>query len=111
MSYIDGLQGWVHNYEIATVKDSYGLKEGDFASDGEPRANNSKDVTINAQISGTEVRMRSGPSLNDEILDYFYKGEAVYIIEEVPGWYRVRRHGGLIGWVSADFCKKWQKGD
>ena len=58
------------------------------------------------QIRGTEVRMRGGPSTDDEILGYFENREYVSILGSANGWYHVRRADGTECWVSGDFCKK-----
>ena len=58
------------------------------------------------QIRGTEVRMRGGPSTDDEILGYFDNREYVSILGSANGWYHVRRADGTECWVSGDFCKK-----
>ncbi len=56
-------------------------------------------------ITGTEVRMRVGPGLNENIIGYFDKGEQVEILESRPGWAKVKRSNGAVGWVSDQFCK------
>ena len=58
------------------------------------------------QIRGTEVRMRGGPSTDDEILGYFDNREYVSILGSMDGWYHVRRANGEECWVSGDFCKQ-----
>ena len=58
------------------------------------------------QIRGTEVRMRGGPSTDDEILGYFDNREYVSILGSMDGWYHVRRADGTECWVSGDFCKQ-----
>ena len=56
-------------------------------------------------ITGTEVRMRVGPGTHENIIGYFEKGESVEILEVRPGWAKVKRTNGAIGWVSDQFCK------
>ncbi|MCR5175748.1 MAG: SH3 domain-containing protein [Anaerovibrio sp.] len=56
-------------------------------------------------ITGTEVRMRSDASTSANILGYFEKGEQVEILDSKPGWAKVKRTNGAIGWVSDQFCK------
>ena len=58
------------------------------------------------QIRGTDVRMRGGPSTDDEILGYFDNREYVSILGSMDGWYHVRRADGTECWVSGDFCKQ-----
>lgn len=58
------------------------------------------------QIRGTDVRMRGGPSTDDEILGYFDNREYVSILGSMDEWYHVRRADGTECWVSGDFCKQ-----
>lgn len=62
------------------------------------------------RITGTEVRMRSDPSQNGDVLDYFAKGEIVTILDAADGggihWTKVERENGDIGWVASDYCKE-----
>lgn len=59
-------------------------------------------------ITGTEVRMRGGPSTDSDILGYFDKGEVVQVLQSdiTNGmkWYKVTRTSGVTGWVAADYC-------
>ena len=62
------------------------------------------------RITGTEVRMRSDPSQNGDVLDYFAKGEIVTILDAADGggihWTKVERENGDIGWVASDYCQE-----
>lgn len=61
------------------------------------------------RIVGTEVRMRSDPSLNADVLDYFSQNEEVTILDASSTdleWVKVRRSNGHVGWVAADYCKE-----
>lgn len=62
------------------------------------------------KITGTEVRMRSDPSQNGDVLDYFEKGEIVTILDAADGggihWTKVERENGDIGWVASDYCQE-----
>ena len=62
------------------------------------------------RITGTEVRMRSDPSPNGDVLDYFAKGEIVTILDAADGggihWTKVERENGDIGWVASDYCQE-----
>ena len=62
------------------------------------------------RITGTEVRMRSDPSQNGDVLDYFAKGEIVTILDAADGggihWPKVDRENGDIGWVASDYCQE-----
>lgn len=62
------------------------------------------------RITGTEVRMRSDPSQNGDVLDYFAKGEIVTILDAADGggihWTKVERENGDIGWGASDYCQE-----
>lgn len=61
------------------------------------------------RIVGTEVRMRSDPSLNADVLDFFKNEEEVVILDASSTdleWTKVRRANGSIGWVASDYCKE-----
>lgn len=62
------------------------------------------------RISATEVRMRSDPSLNGDIIGYFDKDEVVTILDAAEGegmqWIKVRREDGEVGWVAAAYCSQ-----
>ena len=60
-------------------------------------------------VTGTNVRLRRGPSLQAEILTDFYgknihpnKGEYLEYIGEADSFYKVRYHGEEV-WISKDF--------
>jgi hypothetical protein len=68
-----------------------------------------------AVISGNNVRIRYEPNLNAAILDNFYKGNVIYIQEEVEGdiykesslWYKIKSsHLVDEGYVHSSFVLK-----
>lgn len=93
----DGTLGWVAG-EYCRVQ------EGDLIP-SETRLQDRK-----GRITGTEVRMRSDPSQNGDVLDYFAKGEIVTILDAADGggihWTKVERENGDIGWVASDYCQE-----
>ena len=60
-------------------------------------------------IVGEDVRLRSEPNLNADIMDLFTKGENVEIIERLNAydrdWCKVKRSNGSVGWVAAEYCE------
>jgi len=92
----DGNTGWVS-------ADYCGLS-GDTVSEVETP------VEKLGKIVGTEVRMRSEPSLDAAVLAYFNNGETVTILDTATGsalnWTKVKRSGGAIGWVSSAYCQE-----
>jgi len=67
-------------------------------------------VEKTGKIVGTEVRMRSDPSLDAAVVAYFNNGEIVTILDTATGstlnWTKVKRSGGAIGWVSSAYCQE-----
>ncbi len=58
------------------------------------------------QITGSDVRMRTGPSTNSDIIGYFDYGEYVTIISRHNvNWYYVARNNGQRAYVHADYCR------
>ena len=92
----DGTTGWV-------FADYCGLS-GESVSEVETP------VEKTGKIVGTEVRMRSDPSLDADVLAYFNNGETVTILDTATGsalnWTKVKRSGGTIGWVSSAYCQE-----
>lgn len=60
-------------------------------------------------ITGEDVRLRSEPNLNADIMDLFAKGESVEILQRLNAngrdWYSVKRSNGSEGWVAAEYCQ------
>ena len=60
-------------------------------------------------ITGEDVRMRSEPNVNADVLDLFVKGENVELLDKVNAndrdWCKVKRNNGNIGWVAAEYCQ------
>lgn len=71
-----------------------------------PQESTPPPAVANGQIVGTEVRIRTGPGTNYDILGHFANGEYVSIQQTVEGWYCVQRASGTVGWVSAQFCRR-----
>ena len=92
----DGTTGWVS-------ADYCGLS-GESVSEVETP------VEKTGKIVGTEVRMRSEPSLDADVLAYFNNGETVTILDTATGsalnWTKVKRSGGTVGWVSSAYCQE-----
>lgn len=93
----DGTQGWVAG-EYCRVPDGSLIPS-------EARLQDRR-----GKIIGTDVRMRSDPNQNGDVLDYFEKGEVVTIMDAADGgglhWTKVERENGDIGWVASDYLQK-----
>jgi len=59
-----------------------------------------------ANVNGTRVRIRSGPSLEHDILTHVNSGDIVVIIERTNSeWYKVNFHG-TIGYISVPLLER-----
>ena len=93
----DGSQGWVAG-EYCRVPEGSLIPSVTRLEDRKGR------------ITGTEVRMRSDPNQNGDVLDYFTKGEIVTILDAADGgginWTKVQLENGDIGWVASAYCEE-----
>lgn len=59
-------------------------------------------------VQGTEVRMRRGPGLDQDIIGVFDDGEVLSVLKSDVAsgmkWYEVTRASGATGWIAADYC-------
>ncbi len=98
-------------YQVKRTNGATGWISSDFLSvdEGQRVPSASTEETKKGIIKGTEVRMRSDPSLNADVLEYFRNGEEVIILDATSSdlnWLKVRRANGKEGWVAADYCKE-----
>lgn len=92
----DGATGWI---------------AADYCSvEGESTVPVAATTAKKGRIVGTDVRMRSDPNLNGDVLEYFANGEEVTILDAASGsdmdWTKVRRSNGEEGWVASAYCKE-----
>ncbi|MEN6327428.1 MAG: N-acetylmuramoyl-L-alanine amidase [Syntrophomonas sp.] len=74
-----------------------------------PATNGKKVIAVTANED--EVNLRSGPSLNDAVIDKAPRGERMSVLEEKDGWYQVSR-GGTVAWVSGTVVTlAWQENE
>lgn len=97
-------------YNIARADGTNGWVAADYCALDSTTAKAVAPTVKQGRITGTEVRMRSEPNLNADILDYFTKGEIVTILDAATGsdltWTKVKRANGDIGWVSSAYCEE-----
>ncbi len=99
-------------YQVTRSDGSTGWVSADYCN--VPEGTKVPTTTVTSEkkgrITGTEVRMRSDPNTNADILDYFEKGEEVVILDAASGsqmnWTKVRRANGKTGWVASDYCQE-----
>ncbi len=98
-------------YNVRRADGTTGWVSADYCGlNGESVSEVETPVEKTGKIVGTEVRMRSEPSLDADVLAYFNNGETVTILDTVTGsalnWTKVKRSGGTIGWVSSAYCQE-----
>lgn len=99
-------------YEVSRKDGTLGWVAGDYCrvQEGALIPSETRLQDRKGRITGTEVRMRSDPSQNGDVLDYFAKGEIVTILDAADGggihWTKVERENGDIGWVASDYCQE-----
>ena len=102
----DGLK-W---YNVERTNGTSGWVAADYCSVSDSAKVAVAEKDKKGKIVGTEVRMRSDPSLNGDILDYFDNGEEVTILDAASGseleWTKVKRANGNVGWVASAYCKE-----
>ena len=89
--------GW---FKLGLDKDKYGYAAGWLMSLG-------NNFNINSIISFKEttdnLRLRSGPSLNHEIITVMPEGTEVRIVSEEGKWYKVVTWDGYVGYSHQDY--------
>lgn len=59
-----------------------------------------------AEITGSIVNVRGGPSTQNTVITKVVKGQNVSIISEQNGWCNVKLSNNTVGWISQDLLKK-----
>ena len=81
-----GKTGWVANWLVEKKSDS----------------NQVKKESGQGIITGSSVRVRTGPGTTFQTVGSITKGTAVDIIEKNENWIQIK-HAGIEGWVSSDY--------
>ncbi|WP_297635735.1 SH3 domain-containing protein [uncultured Clostridium sp.] len=85
---------------------SYGYVYGEYVTQlNKPSKtwNNGESIGTGTVINiQTNLRFRSGPSTNNEVLGYFINGQAINVIGQTNGWYQVN-YDGQIGYVDGQY--------
>lgn len=58
-----------------------------------------------ARVTVPGLRIRSGPSEDERILEVMVSGDTAPIIDEVDGWVKVR-FANVVGWVKSEFTSR-----
>ena len=60
-------------------------------------------LSLSASLTGTDVRMRSGPNTDSAVLGYFGTGDSVEVTGVSAEWLRVTSAAGVQGYIRSDF--------
>ena len=60
-------------------------------------------LSLSASLTGTDVRMRSGPNTDSAVLGYFGTGDSVEVTGVSADWLRVTSAAGVQGYIRSDF--------
>ncbi len=58
-----------------------------------------------AEVTGTDVRMRSGPSTSDNVIGNFDEGERLSVLGVSGSWLKVATESGASGYIRSDLLK------
>ena len=61
------------------------------------------------EVADVALRLRSGPSSDDDILTQLTPREAVELLERGDQWSQVRRQDGTAGWAHNDYLLPWDE--
>ncbi|MCY3945094.1 MAG: ankyrin repeat domain-containing protein [Anaerolineaceae bacterium] len=61
------------------------------------------------EVADVALRLREGPSTDDDIITQLTPREAVVLLERGEGWSQVRRQDGLTGWAHNDYLLPWDE--
>ncbi|HHU63811.1 MAG TPA: SH3 domain-containing protein [Clostridiales bacterium] len=62
-------------------------------------------VTGNGTVTGSAVRVRSGPSTSKSIIGLLYRNAKVKVIGKQGSWYKVQLSNGKEGYMHSDYVK------
>ncbi len=97
----------------ATIVEGYGLtlsvdlaiSEADLSKSVTVPVSNASEVTVKRTPTGF-LRVRSDSTTNATEVTRVSAGEVLYLLEEKPGWARIRLKDGKEGWVSSAYIEK-----
>ena len=105
MSTWDGAKAWVEAPYAKPIKDRFGLTVAQIDAECEPDRKEEPMREMIGMVTGTEVRVRSGPATIYNVLGYFEKGEEVKVLGEKGKWIQIKRADDTEGWIHSDFLK------
>ncbi|MCY3944900.1 MAG: ankyrin repeat domain-containing protein [Anaerolineaceae bacterium] len=61
------------------------------------------------EVANVPLRLRSGPSTDDDIITQLTPREAVVLLERGEQWSHIRRQDGTSGWAHNDYLLPWDE--
>ncbi len=74
---------------------------GSYRNGNDDRYRERQVVLVNAYL----LNVRSGPGVRYKVIDRAHRGERLVVLDKAHGWYRVRLHGGGIGWIMGKYIR------
>lgn len=96
--------GWVQTYydgQVAWVASQF-LYQTDGKSNSSPSSASSVSQSSpeKVTVSATEVRIRTGPGTNHEIIGYTSKGDTYNLVKSTNNWNKVTLGDSSTGWIA-----------
>ena len=61
------------------------------------------------EVADVALRLRSGPSSDDDIITQLTPREAVELLQRGEEWSQIRRQDGQSGWAHNDYLLPWDE--
>lgn len=94
--------GWAQTYydgEVAWVATQYLIPSNIEQTNSNTGEQASSNKTI--QVAENEVRLRSGPGTDHQVVSHLHKGDTIAISQTNGDWYKVKTEDGTTGWIAS----------
>lgn len=99
----------VYNNQVGYLPINYIKETESNGSTQTPSAPEISNKIGTISVSGS-LNVRSGPSMNHNILTEVYNGDTVAILGESDGWYKIKTTTGVTGWCGGSYVKNIREG-
>ena len=55
-------------------------------------------------VTAHALTLRAGPGVDFHALDFLTQGEALTVLEDAAGWWKVTTQTGQTGWINSTYC-------
>ncbi|WP_152656971.1 N-acetylmuramoyl-L-alanine amidase [Oceanobacillus sp. CFH 90083] len=96
--------GWVQTYyggEPVWVAKHHLIPTGDSNQAEAPAAESAGEASGSVTVSADSIYVRSGPSTEDTIVSYAYKGDSFDVVSTSGDWLKISLSDGGTGWIAA----------